>query len=227
MSFPGWVVDWFRTSVLVKRANSIRQGLTSPNRKYVDDAYVLCFPFGFTGLYHFYLRRYGWGCLYFFTFGILGLGWLVDWFRLPCLVKDCNASEEDSCNRMLVHSKSSSSSFSSVVVDAGSGSGGVRNYGMPAAEGQQVTVVMSGPGQPQSFGAPPGAPGLYPPATAAACDGYGYYGYQGGYPAVTANSAEPCPTYMVPEGGAAMVYPPQYRAHLAPAANLPPTDQGK
>ena len=98
---------------------------------------------------------------------------------------------------------------------------------MPAAEGQQVTVVMSGLGQPQSFGAPPGAPGLYPSAAAAACDGYGYHGYQGGYPAMTANSAEPCPTYMVPEGGAAMVYPPQYSAHLAPAANLPPTDQGK
>ena len=184
--------------------------MTSPNRKYVDDAYVLCIPFGFTGLHHFYLRRYVWGCLYFFTFGILGVGWLVDWFRLPCLVKECNNSSEALCRR-LIHTPSPS--LSSVAVAGVTGTGNsVTNYGL-SAEGP-VTVAVS-PGQPP-FGAP-GNP-VYPPAAG--------YGYQCVYPAM-ASYAGPYPTYMGPGGGAAMVPPPPYSADTAPATTLPQSDQGK
>ncbi|KAL3885058.1 hypothetical protein ACJMK2_025156 [Sinanodonta woodiana] len=85
----GWIVDWFRVCILVQRANNaIKNG--PDNRKYIDDAYVLWFPFGLLGLHHFYLNRPIWGILYFFTFGLVGIGWLIDGFRIPCLVKDAN-----------------------------------------------------------------------------------------------------------------------------------------
>ena len=58
--------------------------------KYLDQAYVFWFPLGFTGMHHFYLGRPGWGCLYLFTFGILGIGWIIDLCRMPFLVKDTN-----------------------------------------------------------------------------------------------------------------------------------------
>lgn len=58
--------------------------------KSVLEAYMLAVPFGLLGFHHFYLRRPGFGILYFFTFGLLGVGVLVDWFRLPCLVNDAN-----------------------------------------------------------------------------------------------------------------------------------------
>ncbi|KAK3580131.1 hypothetical protein CHS0354_034072 [Potamilus streckersoni] len=85
----GWIVDWFRVCILVQRANNaIKNG--PDNRKYVDEAYVLWFPLGVLGLHHFYLNRPVWGILYFFTFGLVGIGWLIDGFRIPCLVKDAN-----------------------------------------------------------------------------------------------------------------------------------------
>lgn len=37
------------------------------------------------------MGRYGWGALYTFTLGLLGLGWLVDAFRIPSLVRNTNA----------------------------------------------------------------------------------------------------------------------------------------
>ncbi|XP_067653651.1 uncharacterized protein [Haliotis asinina] len=86
----GWVYDWFRIPVLVKRANDIQAMEVDKEWKHLDDIYILWFPFGWLGLHHFYLNRPGWGVLYFFTFGVLGVGWLVDFCRLPCLVKDHN-----------------------------------------------------------------------------------------------------------------------------------------
>ncbi|XP_071941122.1 uncharacterized protein [Antedon mediterranea] len=63
----------------------------SPYRtKSLLDAYILLIPLGFFGAHHFYLRRPGWGVLYLFTFGLLGLGWLLDIFRMPNLVQNAN-----------------------------------------------------------------------------------------------------------------------------------------
>ena len=44
-----------------------------------------------TGFHHFYLRNYGMGFLYLCTLGLLGIGWLVDLFRMPSLVKKANS----------------------------------------------------------------------------------------------------------------------------------------
>lgn len=86
----GYIADWFRTPVLVKRKNEENYGDRNPNIKYVDDAYILWFPFGLLGFHHFYLQRYLWGILYFFTLGLLGVGWIIDGFRISCMVNDYN-----------------------------------------------------------------------------------------------------------------------------------------
>ena len=66
--------------------------LVSPPKgpKKLVEAYILCFPLGLFGAHHFYLRRYGFGVLYFCTFGLLGCGFVADLFRMPWLVKETN-----------------------------------------------------------------------------------------------------------------------------------------
>nr|KAG5692467.1 hypothetical protein BaRGS_005013 [Batillaria attramentaria] len=190
----GWVCDWFRVNVLVRRANAVLLGKTQPDKKYLDDAYVLCFPFGFTGLHHFYLNRHCWGVLYFFTFGLLGVGWIVDWFRLPCLVKECNARLEESRKRLLV-----SNGF-------GVGQGGYVNQGGFCGDGGVAVVVSQHQPntpqlQPQSQGGGPAAPAYdcYPPPPPPP-PAAGYPGYQSGYPAGMAY-AGPYPTYLAAPPG--------------------------
>jgi TM2 domain-containing membrane protein YozV len=41
--------------------------------------------FGFTGSHRFYFGRPFSGTIYFFTLGLLGIGWLVDLFLMPAL----------------------------------------------------------------------------------------------------------------------------------------------
>ena len=41
--------------------------------------------FGFTGAHRFYFGKPISGTIYFFTFGLLGIGWLIDLFLIPSL----------------------------------------------------------------------------------------------------------------------------------------------
>ncbi|XP_013400308.1 uncharacterized protein LOC106166326 [Lingula anatina] len=98
----GFIYDLFRMPCLVKRRNrELEVALQRPQdawryryRCHLDDAYGLIFPLGFLGLHHFYLRRFKWGLLYLFTFGIFGIGWIIDFFRLPSLVKEANRENQ-------------------------------------------------------------------------------------------------------------------------------------
>ena len=45
-------------------------------------ALLLCFFFGYVGVHKFYEGKIGMGILYVFTFGLFGIGWLVDLFVL-------------------------------------------------------------------------------------------------------------------------------------------------
>lgn len=61
-------------------------------------AYLLwagCF-LGMAGLQRIYLGKYGTGFLYLFTWGLFGVGQLIDLFTIPTMVDDAN-------NRVLVH----------------------------------------------------------------------------------------------------------------------------
>ena len=55
-------------------------------------AYILWLlgMFGFCGIHRLYLGRVGTGILYFFTFGLFGLGQVVDLFLIPDMVKEKN-----------------------------------------------------------------------------------------------------------------------------------------
>ena len=54
-------------------------------------AYILWFFLGFLGVHKFYLNKVGMGVLYFFTFGIFGIGWFIDLFTLGSQVDTYNA----------------------------------------------------------------------------------------------------------------------------------------
>ncbi|EFA83585.1 TM2 domain-containing protein [Heterostelium album PN500] len=52
--------------------------------------YLLWFFFGVFGVHRFYLQRYVSGFIYLFTLGIFGIGWLVDLFLIPSMVRHFN-----------------------------------------------------------------------------------------------------------------------------------------
>ncbi len=58
--------------------------------KSVGIAYVLWFFFGVFGVHRFYCGRVGTGILWFLTAGLLGIGWLVDMFLIPAMVRECD-----------------------------------------------------------------------------------------------------------------------------------------
>ena len=95
----GWVIDMCRMPTLVKMANEkLLEKCEEPSKdKLACEAYVLCLvPFtGLLGGHHYYLGRYVFGIMYTFTFGLLGLGWLVDICRLTCLVNRVNKERQE------------------------------------------------------------------------------------------------------------------------------------
>lgn len=52
----------------------------SPKSRVV--AFVLCFVLGHFGGHYFYCGRFGMGVLYLLTFGLFGIGWMVDLIRI-------------------------------------------------------------------------------------------------------------------------------------------------
>lgn len=52
----------------------------TPRNKWM--AFVLCFFFGYFGMHRFYEGKMGTGILYALTFGLFGIGWLVDIIRI-------------------------------------------------------------------------------------------------------------------------------------------------
>ena len=47
-------------------------------------ALVICFFFGVFGGHYYYVGKIGTGILYLFTFGLFGIGWLIDMIRIAC-----------------------------------------------------------------------------------------------------------------------------------------------
>jgi len=61
------------------------------NLKSLGVAYSLLIFLGFWGAHQFDLGKPVRGCLYFFTAGLFGAGWLFDLFTLPAQVRQVNA----------------------------------------------------------------------------------------------------------------------------------------
>ena len=57
---------------------------TQANSHHVPVGYLYWF-FGFTGAHRFYYGKPWTGTLWFFTLGLLGIGWLVDLFLIPSM----------------------------------------------------------------------------------------------------------------------------------------------
>lgn len=55
-------------------------------KKFILEVYLLLIVLGLFGGYYFYFRCFVWGILYFFFFGLFGVGWLIDIFRFLVLV---------------------------------------------------------------------------------------------------------------------------------------------
>ncbi|KAJ1640862.1 hypothetical protein T492DRAFT_393647 [Pavlovales sp. CCMP2436] len=86
----GWAWDVLRLPHIVFRS---RHGFPSESGVMdLGDAYALCVgPLGLLlGVHHWALERYSWAVLHTCTFGFLGVGYVVDLFRLPCLVGEFN-----------------------------------------------------------------------------------------------------------------------------------------
>ncbi len=54
-----------------------------PNDTHLKKIGYILWIFGFTGSHRFYYGRPISGTIYFFTFGLLGIGWIVDLFLIP------------------------------------------------------------------------------------------------------------------------------------------------
>ncbi len=58
-------------------------GFTTPSsHKSRMVALLLCFFFGFAGIHHLYVGRYGMWILYMMTLGFFGIGWIWNLFQI-------------------------------------------------------------------------------------------------------------------------------------------------
>ncbi|KAL5257624.1 hypothetical protein ACHWQZ_G012517 [Mnemiopsis leidyi] len=83
----GWLYDLFRIDSLVLDYELNFRGQMLLRH---DDMKLLTWCLGFTGLQHFILKRYACGIYFLFTFGGLGVGWLIDLFRIHLLTESYN-----------------------------------------------------------------------------------------------------------------------------------------
>ncbi|XP_070569586.1 TM2 domain-containing protein DDB_G0277895-like [Ptychodera flava] len=215
----GWLCDLIRLPCLVAGINDeiddLNHGHRRPPQKRLDDAYILVLPFGWLGLHHYYLERVCWGILYTFTFGIFGIGWLVDIIRMPCLV----ASVNEELRRR--YAPRTVAAATTVVITQ------QQQQPPPPGPVYQYPPPQGYPPQPQpgypppQGGYPPPQPGTYPPPQGGyPPPGGGYPPPQGAYPPPPQAGAYPPPSGAYP--------PPQPQAGYPPAQEAqPPPMYGK
>lgn len=80
----------FGTLASVAEGFKPRPPVKIPKEKDLGMAYVFWFLLGLVGGHRFYLGQIGWGLLYLFTGGLFFIGWIVDLFMLPRMVRETN-----------------------------------------------------------------------------------------------------------------------------------------
>jgi TM2 domain-containing membrane protein YozV len=87
--FIGWIVDLFLIPSMDRAADrKYRQGSTD-----YSVAWLLLTFLGFFGVHRFYQGKWVTGLLYLFTFGVLGLGVLYDYWTLNGQIDELNRGE--------------------------------------------------------------------------------------------------------------------------------------
>ena len=61
-----------------------------PNDTHLKKIGYILWIFGFTGSHRFYYGKPVSGTIYFFTFGLLGIGWLIDLFLIPSMDREAD-----------------------------------------------------------------------------------------------------------------------------------------
>lgn len=56
----------------------MEENITQISNKNRKTALILCYLLGYFGVHYFYVGRIGKGVLYLCTFGLLGIGWIID-----------------------------------------------------------------------------------------------------------------------------------------------------
>ena len=63
---------------------------TTSNDTHMKTVGYLVWLFGFTGSHRFYYGKQITGTIWFFTLGLLGIGWLIDLFLIPSMDRQAN-----------------------------------------------------------------------------------------------------------------------------------------
>jgi TM2 domain-containing membrane protein YozV len=64
--------------------------MNTTNDTHLKSIGYILWLFGFTGAHRFYFGKPISGTVYFFTLGLLGIGWLIDLFLVPSLYRQAN-----------------------------------------------------------------------------------------------------------------------------------------
>ncbi|OGQ96677.1 MAG: hypothetical protein A2521_07420 [Deltaproteobacteria bacterium RIFOXYD12_FULL_57_12] len=64
--------------------------MLEPDKTHSPILGYLLWIFGFTGAHRFYYGRPVSGTIYFFTLGVLGIGWLIDLFLIPGMAREAD-----------------------------------------------------------------------------------------------------------------------------------------